>query len=347
MCNLIILIKKTIITFIVVTGVVCIVGSSSTPIKTPFFISSSFTPKVKQRVVLLPVVDHGIHESLDTEPNADKMIRKVVEERGYEFAILENVDYPDNIEEHTFNTLNFDWIKHLKLNPGDWAFIISIDYLKRSSFAGGVRADAYITGYLVEYPSGEFIWEGFGYGGLSIGWAFAALADNDALTIGIFDLMKQMPPIDKYSNIVLEEPLFKGTCKEDCDNPAAESLFCVFRKEGKKKEEFEENPGHGLTDQVFTLYDGMKIITNIDQGQYICWSRMPGKVMLNINGGSPTHFRSKGGREYYLIAKEGGYFNYKKGIFWIFNEIEMSEREIYVNKYTKIDQNTKVYDEVE
>ena len=64
---------------------------------------------------------------LDTEPNVEKMVRKVVEERGYDFSVLENVDYPDNLDEYPFDKLNFGWIERLKLNQGDWAFIISFN----------------------------------------------------------------------------------------------------------------------------------------------------------------------------------------------------------------------------
>lgn len=339
MFNFVRLIKTTIITFTFVIGVVCIIGSATTPIESPFYISDGFEPDKSQRIVLLPLVDNGIDESLDTEPNADKMIRKVIEERGYKLSVLDNVDYPDNLDEYTFDMLNFDWIENLKLETGDWALIISIDYLKRSSFGTGVRSDSYITGYLVEYPSGKLIWEGFGYGGLAIGWAFAGLVDNDALNIGIFDLMKQIPPIDKDYTNISEEPLFKGTCKEDCDNPTVESLFCVFCEESKKKKTLADGPNNiNQIERILTLSDGTKIISDMHKGQYICWSRMPGKVMLNINGGGPTHFRCKGGREYYLFAKESYHSDYKKGIFFKFNEIETSERELYLNKYDKLDQ---------
>lgn len=313
------------------------------PPKTPVYISDGFAPKDRQRIVLLPLVDNGIDERLNTEPNVEKRVRRFVEERGYEFADLENISYPQELDKRTFDILKFDWVRTLPLNSGDWAMIISIDYLNRFPYELGVGAEAYLTGYLVEYPSGNLIWEGFGYGGMAAGWMLTAFVDDDALNLGIWDLMMQLPPIKEYSSIVLEEPLARGTCTMDCDDPTVESLVCVFFEEDKTVES-DENFGvpTDTRKEIHTLYDGTEPIGVIERGQYICWSRMPGKVMLHIEvsfnaGGRPAYFRSKGGREYYLFAKRGSYTDSKKSnIWWLFNEIDTSEREAYLSKYKEV-----------
>lgn len=327
---------------------IALIISCTTPTKTPFFISTEYAPMDQQRVVLLPVVDNNIHDRLDKIRAIEKTARKVIEERGYEFSTLEQMSYPANIGKNSFDKLNFDWVKTLQLEQGDWAFIISIDYLNQVPYGTGSRADAYVTGYLVEYSSGDLLWEGFGYGGMDVGFLLVTTADDSALQIGTLDLMKQFPPINAYSNIILEEPLIKGTCTINCDNPTVESIFCVFNQRSKKdKNEFEDRPGTGLEEPDLILRDGAQILTKLDGGHYYCWSKMPGKVMLHIDGGRPTHFRSKGGREYYLLAKEGGFTAYKKRIFWVFPEIKPSEREIYLINYIKINQDIINHDVVE
>ncbi len=317
------------------------------PVRTPFYISDGFAPKGQQRIVLLPVVDNGIDERLDMSFGSPIWrVRGDVEKRGYEFAVLENFSYPQELDKSTFDTLKFDWVSTLPLNSGDWALIISIDYLNRCPFMLGVRGDAYLTGYLVEYPSGNLVWEGFAYGRQQYGWMLAWDVKRVALLWGVYNLMAQLPPTEEYSSIVSEEPFARGTCTKDCDDPTVESLVCVFCEEDKtvkvKSSEISDIP-EDTRKPINTLYDGTEPIAVIEKGQYICWSRMPGKVMLHIEGskgsiggGRPAHFRSKGGREYYIFVKPGNFFSCKKSNIWLFNEIDPSEKEAYLSKYKEV-----------
>lgn len=310
------LFAKTILLILVMIMTGCV----SLPQSEPYYVSNDFNPDKKQRIALLGAVNLGMNEELDTELDKPGLIEDVLTDRGYTFVNRVVYKAPEEVNKETFDNKNFEWVKKVGLPPDTWALLVAVDYLNRTPYGlGGSRGDAYVTGYLVELPSGRLLWEGFGSGHLGLGFLMKAIVDDDALNMATAELMKSFPPAD--NKLAGAEPgIVKiiGECVDgSCANSSMDPEICVLRN---KNTAYLDEEDDGVEKDSFDawniqrpLSDGATVIVkNLEAGQHKCFSKKPGKTFIHLEEGKPAFFRAKAGHKYYLNAEFGRTWEYKE-----------------------------------
>ena len=312
-------------------------------VKDPFYINEQYKPKYSQEVLLFKTVNLGVDPDLDTDLDISRPIKTELEARGYKFIDGNKKNIPIEFTSSMLNDLDFSSIEKLNLKPKSWVMVIAVESLKRAPYALGVRADATLTGYLVEYPTGKVIWEGVGFGYLALGWLMAAAVDDDALFLASRDLMYSFPinraaidpstanihgvkDFNKFTKIV-------GGCPNGmCDQSDKKSHICVIMDKSIASSDMEADADDEIDDtkNIYPIYDATELIGQAGSGEYVCWEKTPGKTIIHLNMYRPAYFRSEPGKYYYLNVK------YKSTSIWSYEEIPLSKAKSVLSTYKRI-----------
>lgn len=279
-------------------------------IRDPFYVSDQYKPKKEQEIVLLQTINLGADPDLETDLDITSSIKLYTTRRGYKFTDKTKTILPIEVTSSMLSDLDFKWVKQLKLKPDSWVMVVVVESLKRF----GLIANALLSGYLVEYPTGNVVWEGGGYGKMNAGLFLISIADDDALLKAVYDLAKGLPVNNSTTikgNIIKDDQknkfsTFVGGCaNRSCDKSDTKAHICVVME--KSASPFDEEDEYVNT---YPLHDGLKLIGELEAGQYICWIKDPGKTIIFLGtNNTPAYFRTKPGKYYYLNFKWG----YSKG----------------------------------
>ena len=317
---------------------IAIVSCATTP-KEAFYINDNFKPANKQKIYLLPTVNMGVDKSLDTDLDRSSLIKATVKKRGYQY-----LDGTHNISDSQVNpgmldTLEFGWVEQLPLEKGAWVLIPVVDYLNRFGYQLGMRADAYVTGYLIDSSTGDLLWEGFGYGTEAAGVLLAALVDDDALTFAMNDLMQSLPVREsslRKSQYHIEPNIHCATdCSDSEDNATAQ--ICVLRDKNTSMQSEHKSRGGKFSNRkvkIMSLYDGANVIGELPAGEYRCWRKRPGRTFIHFGiADKPLYFRAAAGSTYYWHAD----YKWRKG--WLYDSISQNNIDHILASYSEATNN--------
>jgi len=309
-------------------------------VKDPFYINEQYKPKYSQEVLLLKTINLGVDPDLDTDLDISRTIKAELKARGYKFIDGTKKTIPIEFTSSMLNDLDFSSIGKLNLKPKSWVMVVAVESLKRASWGLGVRADATLTGYLVEYPTGKVVWEGVGFGSLAVVWIMAAAADDDALLWASRDLMYSVPinsavidsskanihgvqDFNKFIKIV-------GACPNGmCDQSDKKAHICVIMDKSASSLDEEAEDETDDTTNIYPIYDATELIGQVGSGEYICWAKKPGKTIIHLNMHRPAYFRSEPGKYYYLNVK------YQSTNTWGYEEIPLSKVKSVLSTYKR------------
>lgn len=325
----------------IITMLIFTSGCARLVVKEPFYISEQYEPKKTQAIVLLKTINLGLASNLDTDLEMMGLVESQLQERGYKVIDGTKIPIPVKITSSILNDLDFTWINKLNLKPKSWVMVIAVESLKRSPWYLGLRADATLTGYLVEYPAGNVVWEGAGFGSYSAGVLAAAIVDDEALFSAKHDLLRSVPvngsviDLSKVDIIDIIPPYLKfaeitGGCPDGtCDQSDKKAHICVIMD---KSASFFDEAGDEDEDEFinnYPIYDATTLIGEVASGEYICWTKNPGKTIIHLNMYRPAYFRAKPGKYYYLNVK------YQSYNAWGYEEIPLSEAESVLSTYKR------------
>lgn len=314
-----------------------VTSCASIPQKDAFYVGDDFKPRDKQLIYLLPAVNAGVDESLDTELDKEGIVEKVIEDRGYRFQDETQIDPDPRVTPDMLDALDFAWVKQLPLKKDSWVLIPVVDYLTRYGYGFGFRADAYVTGELVDVSTGRLVWEGVGYGTMRMGFLMAALVDDGALEMAMKDLMYSLPPRVTKSGVTRS----RGELISDCSGSAcdggpteAKAHICLMRDEGTSSLDGKGSGKGGMKGKVriavYILYDGSRSLGHLPAGQYRCWDRAPGRTFLHLGkAGKPAYFRAAPGMTYYWHA------DYKWGDGWVYDQFPTDKGRVTLAGYAE------------
>jgi hypothetical protein len=313
-----------------------IVSGCAVPQKDAFYISNDFKPVGKQEIYLLPTVNSGMDESLDTDLDKASIVKGIAKKRGYKFVDGTKAGNLPKITPEMLDNLDFGWVSQLPLEKNTWVFIPSVDYLSRFVYGFGMRADAFVTGDLVDYPSGRLLWEGEGYGFMQVGFFLTAMADDGAVEMAMTDLMYSLPPRESASGASLARgDLYHRCVGKICSDTLGGTTahICVLRdKSTSFLDEKKSTPGPKKLElhvPIYSLYDGPKDLGKVKAGQYRCWDKTPGRTVLHLGKvDMPIYFRAAPGVAYYWHAA----YNYSRG--WVYDQLPPGTEDSILAGYT-------------
>ncbi|MEE8327840.1 MAG: hypothetical protein V3R32_03500 [Nitrosomonadaceae bacterium] len=147
-----------------------------------------------QKITLLPIVDHRVDKSLNTDLNdaGGQAIKKVVEKRGFAISIVTDQSYINGISPSDIAESSQSWVKSLGPQGSRWVLLVVVKKLYRRITFGAI-AHAELVGYLYDRNTGEKIWEGAGKGKSAAGILGAPFVDDHALELAAKSLAQGLP----------------------------------------------------------------------------------------------------------------------------------------------------------